>query len=51
MSQGSLTLYLMCGADGPAAGGSPVVVVLAVSFFVAMGWKFARGEGSWEVAE
>lgn len=26
-------------------------VLVAVGFFVALGWKFARGEGAWEVAE
>lgn len=53
MRQGFLTLYLVCGSDGPVAGGSPTTVafVLIAAFFVALGWKFARGEGSWEVAE
>lgn len=53
MRQGLLTLYLVCGSDGPVAGGSPTTVafVLIAAFFVALGWKFARGEGAWEVAE
>lgn len=25
--------------------------VLFVLYFLALGWKFARGEGSWRVAE
>jgi len=34
-----------------AAGGGFVAVAAFVVFFVALGWKFARGEGSWQVAE
>jgi hypothetical protein len=32
-------------------GGGFVAVAAFVVFFVALGWKFARGEGAWEVAE
>lgn len=51
MRQGFLTLHLMCGSEGPAAREVPVLVVLSVAFFAAMGWKLSRGEGQWSVAE